>query len=156
MLLSSAELDDAGTYQCMLGAIVSSDLVKDTGSIAVMVAREAQLDLEGGPEDPWVLLEGEEVALTCVGREGIPPPEIVGLLGSEELWEESREEAEDVRLTFTFTPERKDSGLEVKCSSQQRDQEGEVLFDGPQEITKQVTRKLHPQFVCFMRRICNC
>lgn len=126
----------------MLGAIVSSDLVKDTRSISVTVAREAELELEGEREEPWVVLEGEEVTVTCAARGGTPAPDVIGYLGTQELWEEEREETEDVRVTFSFTPERADRGKKVKCSSEQKDEEGGVLFGGGQEIMKEVIRKL--------------
>ena len=142
MLISSTALKDTGTYQCMLGAIVSSDLVKDTRSIAVTVARQAELELEGEMEEPWVVVEGEEVTVTCAARGGTPAPDIVGHLGTQELWEEEREETEDVVVTFSFTPERADRGKKVKCSAEQKDEEGGVLFGGGQEIMKEVRRKL--------------
>ena len=69
---------------------------------------------------------------------GTPEPEILAYLGARELWEDTREED---RATFSFTPERADTGKFLRCSSQQTDHDGGLLFEGPQEITKEVTRK---------------
>ena len=122
----------------MLGAIISTDLVKDIQSVAVSVARKAELQFDEEPEEPWLLLEGQQVTFSCSALGGTPEPEILAYLGARELWEDGREED---RATFSFTPERADTGKFLRCSSQQTDHDGGLLFEGPQEITKEVTRK---------------
>ena len=84
----------------MLGAIVASELVKDTKTVTVTVARQASLSFQGEvaeAEEQWVVLEGEEVSLSCSGVGGIPAPQILGYLGEEQLWEDSQGEGENVR-----------------------------------------------------------
>ena len=127
----------------MLGAIVSSDLVKGSTIITVEVAREASLQFEGPvseAEADWVLLEGEEVTASCSSLGGTPRPTILGYLG-EDLLETHTEEGEDGDLTvrFRLRPSRADSGKYLRCSSSQLTKGDSVtLFSGPQEITKKV------------------
>ena len=134
-------LEDAGLYQCMLGAIVSSDLEKDTKSIMVEVAREARLQFEGSiseAETDWVLVEGEEVTASCSSLGGTPTPVVLGYLGSDVLEADTEEWGEDVTATFSLSPSRADSGKYFNCSSQQTDADSQVLFSGAQEISKKV------------------
>ena len=144
MILDEITLEDAGLYQCMLGAIVSSDLEKDTRSILVEVAREASLQFEGSISDSdsdWVLVEGEEVTASCSSLGGTPRPTILGYLG-EDLLEADTEEGEvNVTVTFSLSPSRVDSGKYLRCSSQQTQSESLTLFSGPQEISKKVRER---------------
>ena len=135
-MLDEVTPEDAGPYQCMLGAIQSSELVKGSQSIAVEVAREASLQFESS-ESHWV--EGLELTASCSSLGGTPLPEVLAFLGGDQLESFTQEEGgEGVRLTFSLTPSREDSGKYLKCSSQQTDGEGRVLFSGPQEISKKV------------------
>ena len=59
----------------MLGAIISTDLVKDIQSVAVSVARKAELQFDEEPEDPWLLLEGQQVTFSCSGKGSKIPPQ---------------------------------------------------------------------------------
>ena len=138
-------MEDAGLYQCMLGAIVSSDLVKGSTSMVVEVAREASLQFEGSISwaDPdWVLVEGEEVTATCSSQGGTPRPTVLGFLGEDTLEADTEEDEEDVTVSFRLRPGREDSGKYLNCSSQQSDPDSRVLFSGPQEISKKVRYRL--------------
>ena len=129
-MLDEVTPEDAGPYQCMLGAIQSSELVKGSQSIAVEVAREATLQFESS-ETHWV--EGLEVRASCSSLGGTPRPEVLGYLGEDQLEDFTEEvEEEEVKVTFSLTPSREDSGKYLKCSSQQTDGDGRVLFSGPQ------------------------
>ena len=135
-MLKEVTPEDAGPYQCMLGAIQSSELVKGSQSIAVEVAREASLQFESS-ESHWV--EGLELTASCSSLGGTPLPEVLAFLGGDQLESFTQEEeGEGVRLTFSLSPSREDSGKYLRCSSQQTDGEGRVLFSGPQEISKKV------------------
>ena len=141
LILDEITLEDAGLYQCMLGAIVASDLVKGSQSMEVEVAREASLQFEGSisEADPdWVLVEGEEVTASCSSLGGTPRPTILGYLGEDLLEADTEEGEEDVTVTFSLSPSRAESGNYLKCSSQQTDGDGLTLFSGPQEISKKV------------------
>lgn len=141
MILDEITLEDAGLYQCMLGAIVSSDLEKDTKSIMVEVAREASLQFEGSISEAgtdWVLVEGEEVTASCSSVGGTPRPVVLGYLGGDLLEADTEEGEEDVTVTFSFSPSRADSGKSLLCSSQQTDADSLALFSGPLEISKKV------------------
>ena len=137
-MLDEVTPEDAGPYQCMLGAIQSSELVKGSQSIAVEVAREASLQFESS-ETHWV--EGMEITASCSALGGTPQPEVLGYLGEDQLEAFTQEEEGEVRVTFSLTPSREDSGKDLRCSSQQTDGEGRVLFSRPQEISKKVKER---------------
>ena len=141
LILDEITLEDAGLYQCMLGAIVASDLVKGSQSMEVEVAREASLQFEGSisEADPdWVLVEGEEVTASCSSLGGTPRPTILGYLGDDLLEADAEEGEEDVTVTFSISPGRADSGKYLRCSSQQTQSDILALFSGAQEISKKV------------------
>ena len=77
-MLDEVTPEDAGPYQCMLGAIQSSELVKGSQSIAVEVAKEASLQFESS-ESHWV--EGLEITASCSSLGGTPLPEVLAFLG---------------------------------------------------------------------------
>ena len=100
LLMSGVSVEDAGSYQCMIGKVEDGDFIKDTRTISVEVATEA--DIQFGEdvdtsEEALVMLKDQvikksfhnlamiscfqETTFSCLASGGKPSAEISAQLG---------------------------------------------------------------------------
>ena len=158
------------SYQCIIGKVEDGEFIKDTRTISVEVATEADLqfgeDVDTSEEavvmikdqvtmeklkskgltDDCFLLP-QETTFSCSASGGKPRAEITAQLGEEPGDEDlelelDTEEGEDTEQTASFliTPAREDGGKFIRCSALQTGLQGEELFRGTQTISQKVIR----------------